>query len=292
VSRVVLVLSGGGAKALAHAGAFRALEQAELVPSHIIATSMGAVVGAALGAGMPFDQVRRRAMGIRRKDVAPFDPLVLIMGLFARSLFPASALRRAIARIVPKTRFEYLQIPLTVTATDLDSGELLLLGGPERRGTDSDRPGRDIELSDALYASCALPLYFPPLEADGRRLGDGGLRAVLPLAPALSLEPNADLFVAVHVGPGFDERPMTNGDDPQPPDAPVPARIPRVIRTHGDAMRIMMAEQAEHAVADWPKDAPRLVYVRAVAEREATFAVDRVQEYVEMGYQATKKALG
>jgi hypothetical protein len=57
-------------------------------------------------------------------------------------------------------------------------------------------------------------------------------------------------------------------------------------------MRIMMAEQAEHAVADWPKDAPRLVYVRAVAEREATFAVDRVQEYVEMGYQATKKALG
>ena len=253
---------------------------------------MGAVVGAALGAGMPFDQVRRRAMGIRRKDVAPFDPLVLIMGLFARSLFPASALRRAIARIVPKTRFEYLQIPLTVTATDLDSGELLLLGGPERRGTDSDRPGRDIELSDALYASCALPLYFPPLEADGRRLGDGGLRAVLPLAPALSLEPNADLFVAVHVGPGFDERPMTNGDDPQPPDAPVPARIPRVIRTHGEAMRIMMAEQAEHAVADWPKDAPRLVYVRAVAEREATFAVDRVQEYVEMGYQATKKALG
>ena len=292
MSRVVLVLSGGGAKALAHAGAFRALEQAELVPSHIIATSMGAVVGAALGAGMPFDQVRRRAMGIRRKDVAPFDPLVLIMGLFARSLFPASALRRAIARIVPKTRFEYLRIPLTVTATDLDSGELLLLGGPERRGTDSDRPGRDIELSDALYASCALPLYFPPLEADGRRLGDGGLRAVLPLAPALSLEPNADLFVAVHVGPGFDERPMTNGDDPQPPDAPVPARIPRVIRTHGDAMRIMMAEQAEHAVADWPKDAPRLVYVRAVAEREATFAVDRVQEYVEMGYQATKKALG
>ena len=293
MSRVVLVLSGGGAKALAHAGAFRALEQAELVPSHIVATSMGAVVGAALGAGMPFDQVRRRAMGIRRKDVAPFDPLVLIMGLFARSLFPASALRRAIARIVPKTRFEYLRIPLTVTATDLDSGELLLLGGPERN---MDRPGRDIELSDALYASCALPLYFPPLEADGRRLGDGGLRAVLPLAPALSLEPNADLFVAVHVGPGFDERPTTNGDDPQPPDAPppspVPARIPRVIRTHGEAMRIMMAEQAEHAVADWPKDAPRLVYVRAVAEREATFAVDRVQEYVEMGYQATKKALG
>jgi len=287
VSKVVLVLSGGGAKALAHAGAFRALEQADLLPSHIVATSMGAVVGAALCAGMPFDQVRRRAMGIRRKDVAPFDPLVLVMGLFARSLFPASALRRAIATIVPRTRFEYLKTPLTVTATDLDSGELLLLGGPEHRGG-------DIELADALYASCALPLYFPPLESGGRRLGDGGLRAVLPLEPARQIVKDAGLFVAVDVGPGFDERagPSTNGDQPQPPDAPVPARIPRVVRTHGEAMRIMMAEQTERALADWPKDAPRLVYVRAVAEREATFAVDRVQEYVEMGYQATKKALG
>ena len=285
MSKVVLVLSGGGAKALAHAGAFRALEQADLLPSHIVATSMGAVVGAALCAGMPFDQVRRRAMGIRRKDVAPFDPVALVMGLFARSLFPASALRRAIASIVPKTRFEYLKTPLTVTATDLDSGELLLLGGPERR---------DIELADALYASCALPLYFPPLEADGRRLGDGGLRAVLPLEPARQIVKDADLFVAVDVGPGFDEQggPSTNGDQPQPPDAPVPARLPRVVRTHGEAMRIMMAEQTERTLADWPKDAPRLVYVRAVAEREATFAVDRIQAYVEMGYQATKKALG
>src|SRR5467141_2212165 len=246
---------------------------------------MGAVVGAALGAGMPFDQVRRRAMGIRRKDVAPFDPLALIMGLFARSLFPASALRRAIAMLVPRTSFQFLKIPLTVTATDLDSGELLLLG----------RGGRqDIELADALYASCALPLYFPALETNGRRLGDGGLRAVLPLGPAREIVKDADLFIAVDVGPGFDERggPSTNGDQPHPPDAPAPARIPRVVRAHGEAIRIMMAEQTERTLADWPEDGPRLVYVRAVAEREATFAVERVQEYVEMGYQATKKALG
>ena len=281
--KVVLVLSGGGAKALAHAGAFRALEQAGLTPSHIVGTSMGAVVGAALAAGVPFDQVRRRALGLRRKDVAPFDPLALVMGLFARSLIPASALRRTITRIVPKTRFEYLKIPLTVTATDLDTGDLVLLGGEERRGMEMDRRGRDIELVDALYASCALPLYFPPLDADGRRLADGGLRAVLPLKPALALEPNADMFVAVHVGPGFDEV--------LPPDRPS-ANLPRMIRAHGEAIRIMMAEQAERTVAEWPREGPRLVYVRPVAEREATFAVERVQEYVEMGYQATKKALG
>ena len=287
--KVVLVLSGGGVKALAHAGAFRALEQANIVPSHIVATSMGAVVGAALGAGMPFDQIRRRAMGIRRKDVAPFDPLLLVKGLFTRSLFPASALRTAIARIAPPARFESLKIPLTVTAVDVDSGELLLLGGRARRG-------QDIDLADALYATCALPLYFPPLEVDGRRLADGGLRAVLPLGPALELEKDADLFVAVNVGPGFDERPPSppsgDGNQAQPSEAPVPARIPAVVRTHGEAMRVMMADQTERMLAEWPKNGPRLIYVRAVAETEATFAVDRVQEYVEMGYQATKKALG
>ena len=283
MSKVVLVLSGGGAKAISHAGAFHALEQADLVPSHIVATSMGLVIGAALASGTPFDEVRQRAMGLRQKDIAPFDPKLLVLGLFARSLFPALGLRRAIARIVPKARFEDLRIPLTATAVDVDSGELLLLGGP-KRASELDRRGRDIALGDALYASCALPLYFPPLEADGRRLADGGLRAVLPLEAARALVPDADLFVAVDVGPGFDERGAV-GDGPRP-------RIPNVIRTHGEALRIMMADQTQRVIAEWPKDGPRLVYVRAVAEGEATFAVDRVQEHVEMGYQATKKALG
>jgi NTE family protein len=239
---------------------------------------MGGVVGAALAAGLPFDQVRRRAMGLRRKDIAPFDPRVLVMGLFSRSLFPASALRRAIARIVPKTQFDYLRIPLTVTAVDCDTGKLLLLGGRKRTGD------VEIELNDALYATCALPLYFPPLEVDGRRLADGGLRAVLPLHEARTLVPDADLFIAVDVGPGFDERPSSDGARP--------TRLPNVVRTHGEALRIMMADQTQRVLAAWPKDGPRLVYVRAVAEGEATFAADRVQDFVEMGYQATKKALG
>lgn len=281
MSKVVLVLSGGGAKAFAHAGAYRAVEEAGLVPRHIFATSLGAVIGAALAAGTSLDEIRRRAMGVRPKDIAPFHPTLLVTGLFSRSLFPAAALRGAIERIVPGIRFDHLRIPLTVTAVDLDSGELLLYGGRERKS--------EIPLSDALYATCALPLYFPPLDANGRRLVDGGLRAVLPLGAAREREPDADLFVAIHVGPGFDER-----DAPPAPGAPPPkpAKIPAVVRTHGEAMRVMMADQVEQAVASWPKDGAKLIYVRAVTDREATFAADRVQDYVEMGYQATKRALG
>ena len=264
MTRVVAVFSGGGAKALAHAGAFRALQQANLEPDHIVATSMGAVIGASLAAGVPFEEVRRRSLTLRRKDVAPFS-LLAMLTIVARSLFPAAALRRTIERLVPAKRFEHLKLPLTVTATDLDSGALVLFKG-------------GMDLHDALYASCALPLYFPPLELGGRRYADGGLRAVLPLDAARAIP--ADLVVAVNVGPGFDE---VSGLQR--------ASIPPLIRAHGEAIRIMMAAQAERAVADWPKDAPRLVYVRAVAEREATFAVERLEHYIEAGYQATKKAI-
>jgi NTE family protein len=229
---------------------------------------MGAVIGAALAAGVPFEEVRRRAFGLRRKDVAPFNPLALVQGMFARALIPGSALRRTIARLVPAKRFEHLKIPLTVTATDLESGDLVLFS-------------RGVDLHDALYASCALPLYFPPLELGGRRLADGGLRAVLPLDAARAIP--ADLVVAVNVGPGFDEA--------YPPSSAVSRLSPPLIRAHGEAIRIMMAVQAERAVADWPKDGPRLAYVRPVAEREATFAVERLEQYVEAGYQATKKAI-
>ena len=53
----------------------------------------------------------------------------------------------------------------------------------------------------------------------------------------------------------------------------------------------MMAAQTERAIAAWPKDAPRLVVVRAVAEREATFAVDGAERYLDAGYQKTRAAL-
>src|SRR3989442_13208891 len=65
-----------------------------------------------------------------------------------------------------------MQIPFTVTTTDLDSGELVLFGAL----------GQDGPLVDVLYASCALPLYFPPQPIGGRRLGEGGVRAGLGLA--------------------------------------------------------------------------------------------------------------
>ena len=267
--RVVGVFGGGGAKSLACAGAWKALAEASLTPSHLVGTSLGAVIAAAFASGASYDDVVIAARSLSRRDVAPLDPIALLKGAFAGSILKAQGPRRAIERLVPATRFEQLKSPLTITATDLDSGELLLFGTGGRS---------DLPLHDALYASCALPLYFPPLSLDGRRLADGGLRAVLGLEPASKIP--ADLVVAIHVGPGFDEPAPTSR-------APVPA----LVRAHGEAIRVMMAAQVERQIADWPKGAPRLVLVRPIAEREATFAIASGDRYLQAGYAATKRAL-
>ena len=53
----------------------------------------------------------------------------------------------------------------------------------------------------------------------------------------------------------------------------------------------MMAAQSETAIARWPASAPRLVVVRAVAEREATFAVGQTERYFRAGYEKTKREM-
>lgn len=273
--RVVAVFSGGGAKALAHVGAFRALEEAGLVPAHIVGTSMGAVVGAALASGVTWKGVRGAALALSPDEVAPLDLLALVTGVFSSNLLRPEALERMIERLVTPRSFAELRIPLTVTATDLDTGDLALFGAGGRE---------HVPLHQALYASCALPLYYPPITIATRRYADGGLRVALPLDTARTVPAGpVDLVVAVHVGPGFDET--------LPPGAQPDRRIPPLVRAHGEALRIMMAAQIEREIAAWPADGPKLVLVRPVKEKEATFKIQEAERFMEAGYRETREAL-
>lgn len=269
VRTAALVLSGGGAKTAAHLGACRALKEAGFEPAWYVGTSMGAVVAAGLASGVGNDELLDRMVEAGPRGVVrnPFTP---VAGLFLRSLLKTAPLRRAIETMIPARRFSDLSVPLTVTAVDLDTGELVLFGSG----------AVNAPLVDALCASCALPVYYPPVILNGRRFGDGGLRAVVPLEPAAGLE--VELVLAVDVGPGFDlflpaERP----------------RIPPLVRAHDDAVGILMAANTESQLALWRADPnrPPLVYVRPRVEPHTTFRVDRVREYANEGRRATREAL-
>ncbi len=264
---VVAVLSGGGAKAAAHIGAVRALVEAGIRPGHYIATSLGAAVAAGFAAGLDADDLLERlveagAAGVARARLAPLG------GLWIGSLMRAAPLRRAIERFLPVRRFGELEVPLTITATDLDTGGRLLFGAG----------GEDVPIADALMASCALPLFYPAVTLQGRRLGDGGLRGVLPLdaVPAAAAR-----VVAVDIGPGFDEL------------AAGPSPYPSLLRAHSDATGILMAENTALALALWraTPTRPPLLVIRPRVERNATFRMDRARDYAEEGYRAARLAL-
>jgi NTE family protein len=264
-----LVLSGGGAKTASHLGACRALREAGFEPTWYVGTSMGAVVAAGLASGVANDELLEHMADVGARGIVR-NPLAPIAGLFLRSLLQPGPLRSAIEALVPVRRFADLTVPLTVTAVDLDTGELVLFGAGAQTAP----------LVDVLCASCALPMYYPPVVIDGRRFGDGGLRCVLPLEPAAELD--VDLVLAVDVGPGFDL--------PVPSEA---AQLPAMVRAHDDAVGILMAANSESQLALWRADPhrPPLVYVRPRTERNATFRVDRVREYANEGRRAAREAL-
>lgn len=262
--RVAVVLGGGGAKAAAHAGVALALAEAGVEPVRWIGTSMGSAVAAALAAGRSPDELVARLGELRTDDLVVREPLALFKGVWAHSLLNMAPLRRLFRDLVPMERFDQLRVPCSITAVDVDSGAAVVFG----------EGGMDAPLHDAIAASCALPPYYAPVELEGRRYYDGGLRGPLPLWAATGID--CDVVVAVDAGPGFDEQ----GVSLQSP--------PPLLAATDTAIGWLMSETTSLLRERWLADPslPRLVYLRPVSERGATFAVDRVPRYAAAGHAA------
>ncbi len=268
--RVVLVLSGGGAKAAAHLGAVRALRAAGLTPTRYVGTSMGAVVATGLAAGLDPDAIAERLLAIGHRAIFAVDRTALLKGVWARALLKPESLRRTLERLLPVATFSELKAPLSITATDIDSGEELTFGAG----------GEDVPLLDALCASCALPPFFPPFALGGRRCADGGLREVVPLAVAGRFA--ADLVVAVDVGSGFDMEPSQSE-----------SRQPALIQLQNDAQRVLMASNTALTLALWraTPGKPELLWIRPRVRQGETFATDQLRWYLAEGERAAAAEL-
>ncbi len=268
--RVVLVLSGGGMKAMAQVGVLRALEEVDLRPAEIVATSAGALMGALIAAGQSYTQIVPRLLGLGHRELRALIRLsVLVHGLGSRSVMKPEPVRDLLAALLPVHEFDELRLPLRVTAVDADTGALVVFGAGGRS---------DCSLVDAVLASMALPVYLPPILIGGHRYVDGGLLQVLPLDVAAAVP--ADLVVAVDVGPVAASPPAGH-------------RGPPLLAAHDRALAIMMAAQRRGAVEAWaaaPDRAP-LILVEPQLDPHGTFAFDRADEFIGAGYRAAHAAL-
>ncbi len=205
VRRHVVVLSGGGARGAAQAGALAALLTAGIDPVGIVGCSVGALNGAYLAVDPTparAEALADRWAGLRRRDVFGGGRLSTWRNVVARrpALFSEEPLRRLLADWLPVDDFDDLAVPLRVVTTSLTSGRAVYHGtGP---------------LTDVLLASAALPGLFPPVhlpagyDDDGtvrtEQHVDGGVTDLVPVAGALDLAPT-DIWlldVAAHPGTG------------------------------------------------------------------------------------------
>ena len=208
--RIGLVLGGGGAKGAAHVGVLDVLDELRIPVDCIVGTSMGALVGGTYASGMSADELdaavrsiswqeaiarsglrgqvpmRRKLAGNNYSNSLEFgvrDGRLVAPSGFINTQNVDLTIQYLVGRSRGTTEFDKLPIPFRAVATDMQTGQMVVLD----RG----------DLALALRASMAVPGVFSPVSIDGRILGDGGLTRNVPVD--IARETCADVVIAVAV---------------------------------------------------------------------------------------------
>ncbi|MEX2582505.1 MAG: patatin-like phospholipase family protein [Gemmatimonadota bacterium] len=265
-SGTILVLGGGGMKAVAHVGVVKALEEAGIRPDAIVGTSIGALTGALLAGGLGWRELAEVVRRLKREDIVSVNRRALWFGgVRQSSVFDDGPFRDWLERILPALHFDEMITPLRVNATSLVTGEEVWFGDGHRR---------DISLLDAVYASCALPLYFPPLKLEEDVLVDGGVLNAFALSEASAW--GADRIIGVDIG--SDLVPPHEGYFDQ-----------GLLAIHDRVLNMILVGQRQRCLQRH-RDRP-LLYIRPKVGHLHTFDFDRNQYFMEEGYRAAREAL-
>ena len=263
--KIALVLGGGGLKGFAHIGVIRALQQLRIEPTVTAGTSIGALIAAAYGGGMSVAEMIERARNLKRRDLFRLNRMgMLLERAKSPSIYLEEPLRAVVESVVPKRKFHELGKRVLVNTVDIQRGTQLVWG---LHGL------RDASVADAVYASCALPGFFPPGVIDRRLCVDGGVIDNLPVSIAGR---GMDIVVAVDTG----------SSDVVPEND---------IAVHGfTSIYMRAATTMMHALqlapfADWEK--PPMILIRPKVSHIGWFSFSHTDEIIEAGYTAAMEAL-
>ena len=188
--RTALVLSGGGARALAHIGVLEVLDSLQIRPDLIVGTSMGAIVGALYASGYSGKQIDSIARSLHLAQLLRSQPSRVPLSLtgihpivevvqgpkgftletLARRQGSINALLASLmlrGDLEARGRFDSMPIPFMAVATDLDNRQPVVLDHGD--------------LAEAVRASYSVPIVFNPVHMQGHVLVDGGISANVPV---------------------------------------------------------------------------------------------------------------
>lgn len=155
-----LVLSGGGARGLAHAGMLHALDQMKVKPGILAGSSAGAIISVMYAGGVEPSDMPGIMVSSRLFEIGGIS--FNLKGLLKTDVF-----RKILKENVYADTFEELSVPVIVNVTDFTNGKQLTFeSGP---------------FTDVVVASCSIPLIFTPVHLNGANLVDGGLTDNFPV---------------------------------------------------------------------------------------------------------------
>ncbi|MCU4163118.1 patatin-like phospholipase family protein [Carboxylicivirga caseinilyticus] len=207
--KIGLVLSGGGAKGLAHIGVIKVLEEAGIRPDYIAGTSMGSIIGGLYASGYTPDEmdsiVRNIDWSVVLSDMVPLtdvvpiekndynrfqlefditkDGLTMPSGM-VRGQRISELLSQLTWHVSDIENFDDLPIPFRCVAADLIKGKTHIFDSGD--------------LMTAMRSSMAIPSVFTPVILDSMYLVDGGVLDNFPVSTAIKM--GADIIIGVNVG--------------------------------------------------------------------------------------------
>lgn len=241
--KIGLALGSGGARGLAHIGVLKALEREKIPISMIAGSSIGSLVGAFYASGQNIDAMVKISQKFKRKyfiDVT-IPKLGFIMG---------NRIKEFIRVFTFHKNIEDLPIPLAIIATDLHTGEKVIL--------------REGPIAEAVRASISIPGIFIPENYQGRLLVDGGVSDRVPVSVVKDM--GADIIIAVDVAGLKQNAEITNIYD--------------VILQSLDIMQVELSE-ARALQSD--------IYIRPPVENYSSYAFAEFEQLILKGEEATKK---
>lgn len=175
--KVGLVLSGGGARGFAHAGALKALEEMGVKPDIMAGVSAGSVVTAMYCSGMKPDEILKAFSDAKFSDFAK-------IGVPREGFFSMDGFKRFLRKTIPYKDLSELPLPAIVCATDLDNYSKAAFS----KG----------DIAECVSASCSIPIIFKPVVINGNTYVDGGVTANL---PAWVLRDNCKYLIGINCSP-------------------------------------------------------------------------------------------
>ncbi|UCB54473.1 MAG: patatin-like phospholipase family protein [Thiotrichales bacterium] len=208
--KIGLVLSGGGARGFAHIGVLKKIEELQIPIDIVVGTSMGSIIGGLYAIGLTPDEIeqgvksidwelvfndfaRREYRSFRRKQDDYLFTSQNRLGISSEGvnlppgLIEGQQIELALDRLAYPgfhiTDFDKLHIPYRAIATDIETGDAVIL--------DSGN------LAKAMRASMSIPAALPPVKHDGKLLVDGGIGNNIPIDVARDM--GAEIFIVVDV---------------------------------------------------------------------------------------------